>query len=218
MGEARSNKKANDQREIKSRSESAKMPLEAKRAWIKTYLDGYGLALPPDEVEEFCSLFSERHYARGQFLAEEGKMSWMIGFISQGLVRFYLNTYEGKEFNQTFKKEGQLIADYVSALANEPSPLFIQAIEPTTILQADYRKVKEMYSKHRDWERLGRLIIEENFLIKFRRETTLLTLSAKERYERFLIEFKDFVPRLTQQDIALYIGVNPSTLNRLLKE
>jgi CRP-like cAMP-binding protein len=189
-----------------------------KDLWIRSFLSVFKLELPSDEVDEFCSYFTERTYEKGSFIVEAGEKSGIIGFITKGMVRFYFNTYEGKEFNQTFKKEGQLIADYFFAFADEASPLFIQALEPVTLLQADYKNVQKLYSKHRHWERMGRLIIEDNFMIKFRREATLLTLSAKERYERFQVEFKDFIPRLTQQDIALYIGVNPSTLNRMLKE
>lgn len=189
-----------------------------KEKYIKEYLRSFKLDLPENEVLEFISFFNEKKFNKGDHLVEAGKRSSFVAFITTGLVRFYFNTYEGKEFNQTFKKENHLIADYFSALTSETPHFSIQALEPTTTLFCNYKDIEIMYDKHRNWERIGRLIIEYNFIIKSIREANLLMLDAKERYLRFREEFKDFLPRLSQQDMALYIGVNPSTLNRLIKE
>lgn len=189
-----------------------------KEQYITDYLKSFNLELPEDEIQEFVSMFNEKKFNKGDHLVEAGKKSSFVAFITSGLVRFYFNTFEGKEFNQTFKKENHLIVDYFSALTNEAPQFSIQALEPTTTLFCNYKNIEAMYNKHRNWERIGRLIIEYNFIIKSIREANLLMLDAKARYLKFQDEFKDFLPRLSQQDMALYIGVNPSTLNRLIKE
>lgn len=189
-----------------------------KEQYITEYLRSFKLELPENEVKEFISYFNEKKFNKGDHLIEAGKRSTFVAFITSGLVRFYFNTYDGKEFNQTFKKENHLIVDYFSALTSEASQFSIQALEPTTTLFCNYKDIEAMYDKHRNWERIGRLIIENNFIIKSVREANLLMLDAKERYLKFQEEFHDFLPRISQQDIALYIGVNPSTLNRLIKE
>lgn len=192
--------------------------MNLKDQYITAYLKSFNLDLPGPEIQEFVSMFQEKKFNKGDHLVEAGTRSSFFAFITSGLVRFYFNTYEGKEFNQTFKKENHLIVDYFSALTNEPPLFSIQALEPTTTLSCDYKNIEALYDKHRNWERLGRLIIEHNFIIKSRREANLLMLDAKNRYLKFQEEFKDFFPRISQQDMALYIGVNPSTLNRIIKD
>lgn len=191
--------------------------MDFKRKYILTFLNNFGFDLPESEIDDFIELFVEKDYNKGDHLLLAGENNPIMAFIFQGLVRCYFNTFEGKEFNQTFLKENQILVEYSSALTNEASTFSIQAMEATKVLMCNYNDVEKFYDKHRYWERIGRLIIEENFIVKFKRETTLLLMDAKERYLYFLEHFEDLVPRLSQQDIALYLGVNPSTLNRLIK-
>lgn len=192
--------------------------MEQKEKFFRMFLDSFGMELPKDEKLAFISCFQEQHFKKGDHITLEGEKNSFLGFIFSGLVRFYFNTFEGKEFNQTFKKENQLIADHYSFLTGRPAIFSIQALEPTTIYTANYHDMSKFYDQHRNWERIGRLIVEHNFIIKTERENHLLTLDAEGRYKKFLEDFKDFHPRISQMDIALYIGVNPSTLNRLIKK
>lgn len=191
--------------------------MDFKHQYISTFLDSFGLDLPEDEVNDFISLFVEKEYKKGDHLVLAGEKNPIMAFVIDGLVRFYFNTFEGKEYNQTFLRENQVVVEYCSALTDEASKFSIQSMEPTKVLQCNYNDIEKFYDKHRNWERIGRLIVELNFIVKFKRETTLLLMDAKERYLYFLDNFEDLVPRLSQQDIALYLGVNPSTLNRLIK-
>ena len=191
--------------------------MEQRTAYLKAVLGQFPFGMPEDEQLNFASLFHEKIYKKGDHLIEVGEKSSFIGFITSGLVRFYFITSEGKEFNQTFKKENHLIADHYSLYTDRPTIFSIQALEDTTVLVANYQDVKKFYDKHRGWERMGRLILEENFVIKAERENELLTLNADERFKKFQERFKDFGSRISQKDIALYLGVNPSTLNRMIK-
>lgn len=191
--------------------------MSTKEAYLKTFLQSFNFDLPEDEVQEFVSIFQERSYKKGDHLVVAGEVKPIVAIVLEGLVRFYFNTFEGKEFNQTFVKENMLVMEYWSGLTGEPAQFSIQAIEDSKVLIGDYKEVEKLYDKHRSWDRIGRMLLEQNFLIKYRRETSLLLYDAKERYIKFTKDFPDLTKRLSQQDIALYLGVNPSTLNRLLK-
>jgi CRP-like cAMP-binding protein len=52
-------------------------------------------------------------------------------------------------------------------------------------------------------------------LKKERREASFLLLDAGERYEAFLEDFADLVPRLPQYHIASYLGITPVALSRI---
>jgi CRP-like cAMP-binding protein len=43
----------------------------------------------------------------------------------------------------------------------------------------------------------------------------LISLSAEERYIKFLNEFPIFVQRISQKDIASYLGIFPESLSRI---
>jgi CRP-like cAMP-binding protein len=186
--------------------------------YIQQYVKKTGIDLPEEELRELSQSFKEKTFKKGEHLVEAGEKSYFMAFITEGMVRFYYNTFEGKQINQTFKKENDLIVDYFAALTNEPAHFSIQALELTKVIYSDYRLMEPFYSKHRNWNKLGRIIIETNFIIKARREAALLQLNATERYLHFKQNFKDLFPRLTQMDIALYLAIDPSSLNRIIKK
>lgn len=192
--------------------------MDVKTFYLKAVLGQFPFGMPEDEQLHFISLFQEKKFKKGDHLTELGQVGSFMGFITQGFVRFYFITNEGKEFNQTFKKENQLIADHYSILTGKPAIFSIQAMEDTTLLVADYREIKKLYDKHRGWDRMGRIILEENFVIKSERENELMTMNAEERFQKFQEKFADLAPRISQKDIALFVGVNPSTLNRMIKK
>jgi len=49
------------------------------------------------------------------------------------------------------------------------------------------------------------------------REEQLLKYDAKDCYTDFTKDFPNLLDRLPQLQIALYLGVNPSSLNRIIK-
>jgi CRP-like cAMP-binding protein len=50
------------------------------------------------------------------------------------------------------------------------------------------------------------------------KERQLLIHSAKERYRIFLKEFPDLESRISQYQIASYLGISPVSLSRIRKE
>lgn len=192
--------------------------MDTKDLFIKSFLGHFPFELPEDEISEFCGFFKEKNFSKGEHISHHHERNDLVAFIIKGFVRFYFNTFDGKEFNQTFKKENQLIADHYSILTGRPAIFSIQALEDSLLYVANYQDIKRIFEKHRHWDRVGRLIIEENFVIKSERENELLTMNAEERYQCFCEKFKDYGSRISQKDVALYVGVNPSTLNRMIKK
>jgi CRP-like cAMP-binding protein len=185
--------------------------------FFKKELERMKVSLPDSEIEKFISLFKIRVYKKNEYLIEVNDTFNLIGFITEGLVRFCFDTFDGKEFNQTFRKEGDIILNYYPQFTGEGSPFFIQALEDTTVFIADYKDVELLYDSHHGWDRMGRKIAEENFMIKTKREAQLLLFDAKDRYSNFAKNFPDLVKRLSQYQVALYLGINPSSLNRIIK-
>jgi CRP-like cAMP-binding protein len=174
--------------------------------------------LPEKEWEEFVSLFKLKTFKKGEFFVHAGTFSTEFGFVEKGLVRFFYTTFEGEEFNQTFKKEYDIMLSFTSILLGEPSNFSIQAIEDTNIYVADYKDFERFYLKGVAWQELGRKIAEINFIIKTKKEEQFLLYNAQQRYENFSQDFPDLLKRLPQLHLASYLGVSPETLNRIIKK
>jgi len=191
--------------------------MDIKEKYLRNYFDKFGLNFPEEEILELVSNFSIKTYKKNEYLVNPGDLNPMFGFILEGLAKVALNTFDGKEYIQSFRKENDIVFEYNSGLLKEPSAFAIKAIEHVTFLTCSYNDVEKLYDKDRSWERLGRYILQESFLVKYDREKELLMFDAKDRYLRFKKTNLDLFDRVSQQEIAMFIGVNPSTLNRLIK-
>lgn len=182
----------------------------------------YGLSqlhpIPDEEWAKFEQMLRPMNYYKDDNIINVGDTECILGFIDSGLIRFYFTTFEGNEYNQTFKTEGEFFMNYYSALSNTPSPFTIQALEDTTMHVADFKQVQGLYEQHSCWQIIGRKLAENNYMTKCEREMQLLLFDAKQRYLNFMEKRPDLAQRLTQMHLALYLGINPSSLNRLIKK
>jgi CRP-like cAMP-binding protein len=174
--------------------------------------------LPDDEWQNFTALFKPRAFKKGEFFVHAGTFSTEFGFIEKGLIRFFYTTFEGEEFNQTFKKEYDLMMSFTSILLGEPSNFSIQALEDSTIYVTDYKNFQSFYKRSPGWQELGRKIAEINFIIKTKKEEQFLLFSAQERYENFKRDYPELLKRVPQLHLASYLGVSAETLNRIIKK
>ena len=162
-------------------------------------------------------MFAERTFAAGENVIEAGDRVREINFVVTGLARYYYLTSEGKEFNKSFARTGQVLSSVSSLVSGAPSPFSIQALEPCECLTISYADLEELCNGYREWEILARRLLEQLAIKKERREADFLLLSASERYTKFLDEFADVADRIPNYHIASYLGITEVALSRIRK-
>jgi hypothetical protein len=97
----------------------------------KTLIDYFENLIPLKDDEKFIvqSVFKERRIKRRQFILQEGDICKYNTFIVEGCFRMYLIDKKGKEHNLLFAVENWWIGDIGSFHANEPSRLYVEALE-----------------------------------------------------------------------------------------
>lgn len=193
------------------------MNKQQKLIQLENIFIAHQIECPKDELEEFADIFQVKNYKKSDIIQDANSTEEIFGYITSGLVRFYFNTRDGKEFNQTFKCEHQIFSNYYATFVKEPSPIVIQALEETSALVTDFSKILPFFDKSRAWDRLGRKITERNFMYKAIREKDLLVNDAMTRLNNFKIHFPKLTNRVSKHHLALYLGINPASLSRLLK-
>jgi len=170
-----------------------------------------------DQWKEIEPFFIKREYGKNDPVEQTGKQSHSIHILLSGSVRLFYLTKDGKDFNHAFKFEGDIFASYSSLLAKTPSKFSIYTMEKTTLLSIEYKYMVQHFDKYKEWERLGRLIAETHYLTKENREYSFLIESAEERYRNLLNNDPNLISRVPQYHLATFLGINPSSLNRIIK-
>ena len=169
------------------------------------------------EWEEFAPCLHFGRAVKGDHLSRPGEEAKYIWIVLKGVVRNYDLDDKGKEYTKVFRGPGQLIGSYPEILQKTPTRLFIQATTDANYLRFPYSEVTVMMDKYKSWERLGRILAEQNYLEKEKREYDLMHLSAEDRYNEFVKAHGDIVESIPQYQIASTLAISPEALNRILK-
>ena len=102
------------------------------------YFSSY-IPLSEQEITGVESAFVERKIKRRQFILQEGDVCKLNTFVVEGCFRMYLVDDNAKEHNLQFAVENWWIGDIGSFHSGEPSRLYIEALENSTILQIQKR-------------------------------------------------------------------------------
>ncbi len=167
------------------------------------------------EAIEVVGLFQTLTLNQNDFWVRAGDIPQTIGFVVSGILRLYCADANGHEFTKSFCSENSFVAAYSALLLKQPSHLFIQALEDTTLLVADYSTYRSLSESNLSLQQLNCRIAESLFIKKERREATLLLDDAKTRYLNFLQEYPGLEMRLKQYHIASYLGITPVSLSRV---
>lgn len=174
------------------------------------------ITLSHEEKDIITSLFKEKTYKKGDFFLADGQICKQVGFITKGLMRYYIN-HDGEEKTYAFSQENQYVCNYESFLPQTPSSKIIQALEDSHVFVISYSDLQLLYAKVREGERYGRITIEAVFLQMLIDINSFYTEAPEVRYEGFLTNHADLQQRISQYHIASFIGVKPQSLSRIRK-
>ncbi|MBO9202186.1 MULTISPECIES: Crp/Fnr family transcriptional regulator [Niastella] len=168
------------------------------------------------EKEIIASLFTEKHFKKGEPFLQEGKVCRHVGFIVKGLMRYFL-TEDGEEKTFYFAKEYEFVSNYESFVPQIPSLKSIEALEDTVMYIISYEHLNRLYSTMANGERMGRLIIEQVFVQALQNLNSFYSDTPEQRYKKLLLAHPDLQQRIPQYYIASCVGVKPQSLSRIRK-
>ncbi|MBZ4189607.1 Crp/Fnr family transcriptional regulator [Niabella beijingensis] len=174
------------------------------------------IPLTSKEEQVIGRLFTARKYKKGSYFLSEGAICKYAGFISKGLMRFYINV-DGEEKTYGFLQEHQFISNYGSFVPRIPSLQSIQALEDSELYVITYANLQKLYQELKHGERMGRVIIEQVFIQALADLNSFYTDTPEARYRKFITEHPDLGQRVSQYHIASFVGVKPQSLSRIRK-
>lgn len=168
-----------------------------------------------ETLDLLISKFSKFQLQKGDFFAKQGEYSKKVAFVISGVLRAYFQNDRGEEYNKTFFTEGSFVGAYSSLITGQKNLIDIDCLTDCVLLIADYKILRSLYDQFPKVERSARILAEQFFVNKEKREIELVTLEAKERYSIFQQEHPKLDQRISQYHIASYLGVTPTQLSRI---
>lgn len=174
--------------------------------------------LSAEEKQELLTKFSERKIKRRGFILQQGDVCNHFTFVVSGCFKMYAVDKGGKEHNLRFAPELDWITDLSSFYSQKPSAVYIEAIEPSIILQIKHKDLLYLFTTYHKFDRNFRIIVEQKYIELQNRVLQNISSTAEERYRSFLEQYPDLANRLPNTQIASYIGITPEFLSKIRKD
>ena len=183
------------------------------RKYIETIADVHD-----NDWSVFSSRLKKREFLKKSTFLSKGETENYISFIEKGEVRLFIpKEDEEKEITFGFSFQGEFVSAYDSFLTQSPSAYQLETLVDTTLWSISYNDLQEVYKTTKIGNTIGRSIAERLFLIKSKREQSLLNETSEQRYLNLFKERPNVIKQIPLKYIASYIGVTPQALSRIRK-
>jgi CRP/FNR family transcriptional regulator, anaerobic regulatory protein len=196
---------------------AAQMKENLSQASIEPLLNYFDRLIPlnKEEKELVTENFHPRLYRKRQYVLQEGNICTQLNFVVRGCLRLYKIDEQGTSHILQFAAENYWINDLGSFHSEKASELNIDALDDTMVLQINRKDLISLYIHAPKFDRVFRVLIENAYVSLQKRLLQNISSTAEERYQAFLETYPHLVNRLSQTQIASFLGITPEFLSRL---
>lgn len=187
---------------------------------ILQLMDHFREVVPLDETQAgmIISQLEVKRLDRKEYLLQPGQVSRHMRYIVQGSMRVFYTEEKGQEHTLQLGIEKWWINDLYSYLSEKPSKMFIQAYEPSILIQISKNKLEKLYKDVPPLSDFFRLKIQSAYVALQERTIEHMSVDAHARYRAFVNDYHHLEQRFPQYMIASYLGVTPEFLSYLRKK
>ena len=173
------------------------------------------ISLNDEEKELFKSLLKKGSAKRKEFVMQPGEITKYEYYVIKGCLKVYSLDRNGVEHVSMFAIEDYWTGDMASFMLQQPSTYFIKALEDSEFLMISKENFERLFQEIPKFERFYRNLYQRSLVSYIQRTNQGISLTAEERYEIFLEKYPHIANRITQKDLAAYLGITPEFLSMI---
>jgi len=175
------------------------------------------LNLSKAELNTICKNFKEKSFRKKEFLLTQGSICKFEGFVVEGCFRVFTLDKKGNENTLYFAAKDWWLMDIDSFMNRTTSDLSIEALEDSRLLLISRQDKMALYESLPITEKLFRIMFQKGLVSWQRRLVRNHCFTAKERYFHFIQSYPDIASKLTDKQIAGYLGIRHEFLSKIKK-
>ncbi|MEL6483826.1 MAG: Crp/Fnr family transcriptional regulator [Bacteroidota bacterium] len=169
--------------------------------------------LTPSEQAKVLSFFNAEGVSKKEEVLVQGKPCNTFCFVEIGSLRAYHTNVDGKESTVMFAVEDWWITDMGAFMNQSPAQLSLEALEDSKLFILDREAFDTLVRELPQLESYFRILFQRAYIREQQRMLDAISISLEERYLRFLNKYPKIVAKVTQKQIASYLGVTPEFLS-----
>ena len=173
--------------------------------------------LSNEDLTTVSNYFKPLDLKRKEFLLTQGSICKFEGFVVDGCFRVFTLDKKGNENTLYFAAKDWWLMDIDSFMNQTASNLNIQALEDSKVLLISRKEKVSLYESLPIVEKLFRIMSQKALVSWQRRLIRNHSFTAKERYFHFIETYPDISSKLTDKQIAGYLGISHEFLSKIKK-
>ncbi|WP_298371269.1 Crp/Fnr family transcriptional regulator [uncultured Lutibacter sp.] len=173
--------------------------------------------LSNEDLTTVSNYFKPLDLKRKEFLLTQGSICKFEGFVVDGCFRVFTLDKKGNENTLYFAAKDWWLMDIDSFMNQTASNLNIQALEDSKVLLISRKDKVSLYESLPIVEKLFRIMSQKALVSWQRRLIRNHSFTAKERYFHFIETYPDISSKLTDKQIAGYLGISHEFLSKIKK-
>ncbi len=173
------------------------------------------LQLSPETHPQFFSGWEETSFDRSAFITESGAIERYFYVVVSGVQAIYIIANNGDKKVIGFSFDGSFSGVYDSFLDGAPSHYFLEALTPSILLRTTKKQYDSWFDRYPEFNYWGRIAHQQLLIGRVKREIELITLTAGERYDAFMMRCPQPLLTIPQKHLASYLNMTPETFSRL---
>jgi len=156
----------------------------------------------------------KRKAKKRELLQQAGTVCKQFHFIEKGVARVYYYK-DDKEVTAWFAFEGMIVSCIDSLFTGNLTNYYIEMLEDSVLYTVQYDIIEKSFLDYPMLERLGRILITDNYLLLDQRVRLIVSHTAEERYNLLLQQAPQALQRIPLNYIASYLNISQETLSRI---
>ena len=190
--------------------------MEAQK--LLQYIENEQIYLSEDESQLVTAKFRYKRYLKGQYVLQSGDVCKYLNFVLNGELKSFFLDKQGREHIIMLATEKWWITDQGSFTNEAPSNFDIQCLTEARLLQVTKTGLEHLLVAVPKLERFFRVIILRHLIFTQNRLIDHVSLSAKDRYHKFIDTYGELNQRFPQYLVASYLGITKEFLSKIRSE
>lgn len=172
----------------------------------------------PEEDVLILTKFKPVKIEKNSRLLHPGEICKFAYFICRGCLRTYFIDEKSEEKTRYIAFENKFVSAFASFITQTPSAESVQALEDSELLRISQSDFYNLVDTNPVFAKLYRKSLEQSQVISTWRIGTMISMTAKERYEDLLAKMPQVTLRLCNKHVASFLGITQESLSRLKKQ
>lgn len=168
-------------------------------------------------VKLIATQVRKQSYQKGEYFLAAPQKSKELGFILNGVFRYYVIDDEGNKITGLFLQKNDFIVELKSFLEEGPSEGSFQAETDAELFIFDHAVHQKLRLLVSGWDDALKRIFQEKLIEELKFTRGIVNNDAASSYRSFVEKYPEMASSVSDKHLASYLGITKFSLSRIKK-